>query len=414
MKNFIPPALSALFLLSACGGSGSPAATTPPPVVTPPPPPPVQDTVGPALCVNGEAAGFSCGGMKLHKRIDLADFNAASGNDIWGWTDPADGTEYVLMGLDNGVSFVRISDPENPVLVGKMGTQTVSASWRDIKVYQNHAYVVADNAGAHGMQVIDLTRLRGVSDNREFFPDFHYDQVNSSHNMVINEQSGFGYIVGSNACNRGLHMVDLSTPGTPTFAGCFGADGYTHDAICVNYNGPDTDHTGKEICFSSNEDFVSISDVSDKSAATGLSSVVYPNFGYTHQGWLDESESFLFVGDELDERDRGVRTSTIVIDVRDLDNPQYLYTHQGLNNSIDHNMYVVGNELYQANYRSGLQILQFGNLETDTLNQVRFFDTFPADNESGFDGAWSVYPFFPSGNVVISDINSGLFIVATE
>lgn len=416
MKNIISPSLTAistLIILSACGGSGT-TTTAPPPAVVTPTPPPVQDTTGPSLCVNGVAAGFACGGMKLHKRIDLADFSAASGNDVWGWTDPDNNDEYALMGLNNGVSFVRITDPENPVLVGKMGTQTGTSTWRDIKVYNNHAYVVADNAGAHGMQIIDLTRLRNVSDNREFSPDTVYSDVNSAHNMVINEQSGTGYIVGSNTCNQGLHMLDLSTPASPVFLGCFGTDGYTHDAICVNYAGPDTDHTGKEICFGANEDAVSIADVTDKTAATSLSTVVYPNFGYTHQGWLDESQSFLFLGDELDERDQRVRTSTIVVDVRDLDNPTYLYTHLGLNNSIDHNMYVVGNELYQANYRSGLQVLEFGNLETDTLNQVMFFDTYPDDNESGFDGAWSVYPFFPSGNIVISDIDRGLFIVAKE
>ncbi len=405
------------FSLAACGGSGSTSSTPPPTNVggggsgggggT-------SDTVGPASCVGGVAATFPCNGMKLSKRIGLSDFSAGSGNDIWGWTDPANGDEYALMGLDNGTAFVRITDPENPVIAGKLPTNTVSASWRDIKVYSNHAYIVADNAGAHGMQIFDLTRLRGVSNNQTFSADAVYEGVNSSHNMVINEDSGFGYIVGSNACSGGLHMLNLADPVDPVFEGCMSAQGYTHDAHCIMYSGPDTEHSGKEICFRSNEDSVSIGDVSDKSAPVTLGTEVYPNFGYTHQNWLDESQSFMFVGDELDERNIGNRTRTIVIDVRDLDNPTYLYDYLSPHNAIDHNMYVVGNRLYQANYHSGLQVLEFGDLATNTLNEVMSFDTYPADNERGFDGAWSVYPFFASGNIVISDIDRGLFIVAEE
>jgi len=400
--------------LTACGGSGS---SSPPPaaVVPPTPPPPTNnDTLGPSLCVNGIAATFPCGGMKLHKRVPLSDFSAGAGNDIWGWTDPNNGDEYALMGLNNGTSFVRITDPENPVLVGKLPTETISATWRDIKVYNNHAYIVADRASSHGVQIFDLTQLRGVTNNQTFTADAVYGGIGSAHNIAINEDTGFAYVVGASQCAGGPHMLDLADPLDPVFVGCDSDQGYTHDTQCLVYSGPDTDHTGKEVCFRSNEDSVSVSDVSDKSAPVTLSSVTYPNFGYTHQNWIDETQSFVFVGDELDERDLRVATSTIVLDVRDLDNIEFLYTHVHPTNAIDHNMYVVGSQLYQANYRAGLRVLEFGDLETDTLNEVMFFDTFPDNNESGFDGAWSVYPFFPSGNIVISDIDRGLFIVAEE
>ncbi|NNE59209.1 MAG: choice-of-anchor B family protein [Hellea sp.] len=409
LKFSLTTVLAAMFLAS-CGGSGT---TTPaPPGVVPPPPP--ADTLGPSLCVGGIAATFPCLGMKLHKRVPLSDFNASAGNDIWGWTDPNNGDEYALMGLSNGVSFVRITDPENPVLVGKMTTQTAESTWRDIKVYQNHAFVVADNAGAHGIQIFDLTRLRGISNNANFSADVVFSDINSAHNIVINEDSGFAYVVGSNRCAGGLYMLNIANPVDPIFAGCHSNQGYTHDAQCVIYNGPDTAHVGKEICFRSNENSVSISNVTNKSAPVTLSSATYPNFGYTHQNWIDETHSFLFVGDETDEVDRGIATSTIVLDVRDLNNAQFLYTHVAGTNASDHNMYVVGDLLYQANYHAGLRILQFGDLSTDTLNQVRFFDTYPANNASGFDGAWSVYPFFASGNIIVSDIDRGLFIVAEE
>ena len=405
-------AISILALtLAACGGSGT--TTTTPPPTTVAPPPTAADTEGPALCVNGEAATFPCSGMKLHKRIPLTDMSGGSGNDVWGWTD-GNSNEYALMGMNNGTQFVRITDPENPVLVGKLPTETVNATWRDIKVYNDHAYIVADRAGSHGVQIFDLTRLRGVTNNPTYSADAVYTGVGSAHNIAINEQTGFGYVVGASQCSGGLHMIDLTNALAPQSAGCHSDQGYTHDVQCIVYSGPDTDHTGKEICFRSNEDSVSISDVTDKTAPVTLSSATYPAFGYTHQNWIDESQSFIFVGDELDERDLQVATSTIVMDVRDLDNIQFRYTHVAPTNAIDHNMYVVGNLLYQANYRAGLRVLEFGDLTTDSLNEVMFFDTWPEDNESGFDGAWSVYPFFPSGNIIISDIDRGLFIVAEE
>ena len=400
----------ASFLLISCGGGGS--SDAPPPVAPPPPPPPAALGVGPALCVSGMADGYSCNSMNLEKNVTLAQLGATGGNDIWGWTDPSNGVEYALMGLTNGTAFVRIDDPQDPVIVGTLPTETIVASWRDIKVFNNHAFVTADNAGAHGMQIFDLTRLRGGTTNTVFAADAVYAGIGSAHNVVINEASGFAYIVGSSTCDGGLHMLDISTPLAPVFVGCHDADGDTHDSLCVNYIGPDADYVGAEICFSSNEDSVDIADVSDKAATVSVASEVYPNLGFTHQAWIDDSHTFLIVNDEFDEQTSGVPTSTIVMDVSDLDNPTYLYTHEGTTNAIDHNLYIVGDTMYQANYRSGLRVLEFSDLATDTLLEAAFFDTYPEDDLAQFDGAWSVYPFFASGTIVVSDINRGLFILS--
>src|SRR5690606_20218176 len=95
---------------------------------------------------------------------------ASGGNDIWGWTDPETEKEYALMGLNNGTAFVDVSDPVNPVYLGKLPTHTQSSLWRDIKVYADHAFVVSEASG-HGMQVFDLTRLRGVTSPQTFTVD---------------------------------------------------------------------------------------------------------------------------------------------------------------------------------------------------------------------------------------------------
>ena len=123
------------------------------------------------------------------------------------------------------------------------------------------------------MQIFDLRRLRDVvSPPVQFTEDGWYGGFENCHDIVVNTATGFAYCVGSNTCSGGLHMMNLApNPLQPQFVGCFSADGYTHDAQCVIYNGPDTAHVGKEICFASNEDTLTIVDVTNKSAPVMLS-----------------------------------------------------------------------------------------------------------------------------------------------
>jgi choice-of-anchor B domain-containing protein len=317
------------------------------------------------------------------------------------------------MGLTDGTAFVDVTDPENPVFLGKLPTATGSSAWRDIKVYQDHAYIVADNASAHGMQVFDLTRLRGQVAPQTFSADVIYGDFGSAHNVAINEDSGFAYAVGSDTCGGGLHIIDISTPNNPLFAGCHSAD-YTHDTQCVLYLGTDADYTGSEICASSNENSFEIVDVTDKTSPVTISTSGYPQSGYAHQGWLTEDHRFFLMGDEADESTFAVPTRTHVFDVSDLDNPVYVFPYEAATNSIDHNLYVAGNRVYQANYTSGLRILEFGNLANNELMEVAFFDTYPASNATNFSGAWSVFPYLPSGTVIVSDRSNGLFILSMQ
>lgn len=399
--------VSMLVVLSACGGSSG-GSTTPPP----PPPPPGLST-GPEICAGGNAGDFSCAGIDLKQRVSLATMQGTSGNDIWGWVDVQSGSEYALMGMTNGTAFVDVSDPENPVFLGILPTETVESSWRDIKVYADHAYIVADGAGAHGMQVFDLTRLRTAIPPETFMADVVYGDFASAHNLAINEDTGFAYVVGTSTCD-GLHIVNISTPNNPLSAGCHVSIDI-HDAQCVNYLGPDTDHAGSEICMNSAEDRVSIADVSNKPTQVTISEVAYPDLGYVHQAWLTEDHEFLLVGDEIDELNSpGQATRTHVFDVTDLDAPAYVYAYEAATSSIDHNLYVLGNRVFQANYTTGLRVLDFNDLANSDLMEIAFFDTFPGSDTAQFDGAWSVYPYFPSGTIIVSDISNGLFILTLQ
>ncbi len=403
----------------SCGGGGErapPPVVVPSPVAAPPPPPAAPRPLGaqPARCADGNAGDFACLRISLASRVALEEMEGTAGNDIWGWADIETGAEYALMGMSNGTAFVDVSDPESPAFLGRLATQTFESAWRDIKVYRNHAYVVADNAGAHGMQVFDLGGLRGLSGSEELSADLVYGDFERAHNLAINEETGYAYAVSTDTCGGGLHMVDIRTPINPMFAGCHEPDGWTHDAHCVVYRGPDAERRGREICFSSNEDHVEVVDVTDKSAPLALSTSTYPNRGYVHQGWLTEDHAFFLLGDELDESRFGLTTRTHVFDVSDLEAPEHLYAHNLGTGATDHNLYVLGDRLFEANYTSGLRVLEFGDLARREFEEIAWFDTYPTSDGTGFDGAWSVYPYLPSGTVVVSDISNGLFVLTLE
>lgn len=369
------------------------------------------------------AGAFPCSGIDLRKRVPNDDMGGG-GNDIWGWVDPMNGDEYAIMGLTNGTAFIDVTDPENPSIIGHLATNTTESTWRDMKVYMDHAYIVADGAGAHGMQVFDLTHLRTATPPANFAPDTVYTGFRNAHNLAINAATGFAYAVGTNTCNEGLHIVDIMAPTMPVMAGCFD-EADIHDTQCVIYQGPDNDHAGSEICFNSastntannlpiGTHHLGIVDVTNKSAPVTIFERDYPQAGFAHQGWLTEDHRFFLLGDESDETNFSVPTRTHVFDITDLDAPTYVYAYDAGTVSIDHNFYVFGNRVYQANYTSGARVLEFNDLSNRDLMEVRFFDTYPDSNVRSFDGLWSVYPFFPSGNIIASDTANGLFVLTVQ
>ena len=374
-------------------------------------------------CIEGQAGLFECKDVNITAFVPIAEIGGARGtrvNDIWGWTDPETGIEYAIVGRTNGTSFVDISDPYQPVYVGDLPATPGSriAIWRDMKVYKDHVYVVADGAGEHGVQVLDLTRLREFRGEPITFEEtFHYDGIHSAHNIVINEETGFAYTVGNSGggetCGGGLHILDLSTPAAPAFDGCFAdpetgrrGTGYSHDAQCVIYAGPDEEHRGKEICLGSNETALSIADVTDKDAPVTISSASYPKVAYAHQGWLTEDHRYFYMNDEGDEPQGLVEgTRTLVWDVQDLDDPVLVTEYIAETTATDHNLYIVGNTMYQSNYDAGLRILDI----SDPVNPVEigFFDTSPYEGGA----SWSNYPFFESGVIAVTGTGDGLFLL---
>jgi choice-of-anchor B domain-containing protein len=367
-------------------------------------------------CTNGFAGAYPCEGYNLLAHISATEMGATGGNDSWGWTDPLDGKEYAIVGLNNGTAFIDISDPIAPVYLGKLPTQTGSATARDIKTYNNFAFVVSDNNGNHGMQIFDLTRLRTVANPPETFTvDALYSDFTNAHNLAINEETGYAYALRTNLFGGGVHFIDIQDPLNPINAGGFSGVS-THDAQIITYNGPDTDYTGREILFSYNgfDQDVWIVDVTDKGNPQAITSFTYSNSEHAHQGWVTEDHQYILMGDESDEVNLGIDTRTIIFDITDLDNPTESFVYVGPTAATDHNGYVHGDNYYLASYNAGLRVIDISEIANGTLTETGFFDVYPSNDASGFNGAWSVYPYFDSGNLVISvrDSAGGLFVVA--
>ena len=400
-----------------------------------------------ATCIDGFAKipgtdyEYSCLNYDLMGRVTLEEMDAEAGNDCWGWTDSTTGREYAIMGVNNGTSFIDITDSTSPQYLGKLPTSTVDSSWRDMKVYNDHVYIVSE-AGDHGLQVFNLANLRGLDSEQVFSADYTDKSFGKAHNIAINEDSGYAYIAG--ARTKGIYAFNLSNPLAPKLELEGSQFGYSHDAQIVNYKGPDQDHFGKEIYIGSNENKVDIVDVTDKSEPKLISTFLYDH-QYTHQAWLTDDHKYALLGDELDEVDSNyelkadAKTRTVIIDLSDLEKPSLHHDYEAETKAIDHNGYVKGTEFFLASYTAGLRVLDILNIDQKSISETGFFNTFINHNDSGlpnsttvksqdpdgdhsgkkgnssaFNGAWSVYPFFKSENIIISDINSGLYIVKKQ
>ncbi|MEQ9104565.1 MAG: choice-of-anchor B family protein [Rhodothermales bacterium] len=372
-------------------------------------------------CVDGKIGPFDCDEVELLSFLPNDYLRAPENargvrvNDNWGWTDPDTGREYALIARTDGVSFVDVTDPLSPVLIGDLpkpwGTPP-SPIWRDIKTFRNHAYIVADGAGDHGLQIFDLTRLRGVTEPPALFePDVHYTGIASSHNVIINEDTGFAYTIDRPTCGGGLYMMDINNPLDPVFVGCAkGGNHGTHDTQCVTYTGPDQRYTGHELCLNSNGAEFEIMDVTDKAHPVSLSTASSPAAAYIHQGWLSDDQRYFYQNDEADVLRGNVdRTRTLIWDLADLEDPILVNEFMGSMPASAHNLYIKDGFMYQANYRYGMHVLDI----SDPVHPVEVgsFDTTPYLDGPGFSGAWSTYPFFESGTVIVTSKREGMFLL---
>jgi choice-of-anchor B domain-containing protein len=388
-------------------------------------------------CAGGFAGSFPCDRVDLIAHI--ADRSStASGADIWGFIDLNTNREYAIMGYSTGTAVYDISDAENPREVGFIDGQRTT--WRDIKVYQSwntdvqrwdaYAYVTADDA-SDGLFIIDLTGLPHEISRVNYAGDFA-----EAHNVYL-ARADFGtglkltdappllIIAGSNRSDGRLRTYLLDNPRAPAFQAMPGTPTgqpesdrlYMHDAasMLVTDARKDTQCVNAaaspwcDIVFDFNESTLDIWDLTDPLDPVRLSRTPYGNASYTHSGWWSEDRQYVFLQDELDERDRGLGTTLRTFSIADLRNPMLVGTWTGPSRAIDHNGFVRGNRYYMSNYARGLSILDI--TDPTTMRLAGYFDSYPSSDAVGFPGAWGTYPYLPSGRILISDIDSGFYIV---
>lgn len=387
-------------------------------------------------CVAGSADGFACHNMSLLAHIPLADLpnNPNSANDIWGHVDLNTEKEYAIIGLTNGVAVVDVTIPTTPEVIGSI--TGLSSGWRDIKVYQFfdtstlrwQAYAYATTEANEGLTIIDLNDLEnGISLVRRQTTDrsahnIYISNVDYGLNIALAGQVPAVHILGSNNFGGSFRSYGLSDPETlgSTYTNSLGTrNDYTHDAASLTINDAraqtdcvQANNTDCLVILDFNEKSLRIWDHTDENQAIELGSSSYPNAEYTHSGWWSEDKQYVLVHDELDEQEFGLNTTVNIFDISSLSTPTLVSTWSGPTRAIDHNGFVRGNRYYMSNYERGLTVLDITDPSAPV--EVGFFDTYPVSDNTGFNGAWGVYPFLPSGNILVSDINSGLYIIQDQ
>jgi len=383
-------------------------------------------------CIAGSASEFPCNNVDLVAHVPLS--SGTSGNDIWGHVDLNTHIEYAIMGVSNGVKVYSLETPTSPKEVGFIsGSNT---SWRDIKVYQYfnklthsyQAYAYVTSESNDGIKIIDLNNLPNsvslATTNRTEASahNVYINNVDYTLNTQLPNATATVQIVGAKSYGGAFTSFSLTdpknisrlfTPSTNSRAN------YTHDAtsFLIDDERKNRDcQTATEFCnilVDFNETEIRFWDITNTNQVTELSSIGYDDVAienqYVHSGWFSDDKRYIFAHDEYDEFQGGLNTTVRVFDISDLKQPVLAGMYKGPTKAIDHNGFVRGNRYYMSNYERGLTILDIS--DATNPKDVGFFDSFPTSDNKSFNGAWGVYPYLPSGLILLSDINSGLYVL---
>lgn len=389
----------------------------------------------PATCQAGFAGQFPCRNVDFLAQLTLADFSTrpSSAANVWGLVDLNDNREYAVIGLRNGTAIVDVTDPANPREVTTIPGN--SSAWREVKLYQvrdavanryrAYAYITTEAPGS-GLQVIDLSGLPNSASLATTLTDTgsqhtaYVSNINYATNVALPGAQAFLYLAGSNVAGGAWRAYSLANPAQPQLVGtATPGSGYMHDSTSLLLTDARTSqcepgHNPCEVLVDFNETTIDLWDVTNKSLPVRLSTTTYPGVEYTHSGWPSSDQRFIMVHDELEEIRRGFNTQIYTLNIDNLRFPSIVTSFRGLDTTTDHNGYTKGSRYYVSHYRRGLVVFDATN--PAQLAEIGNFDTFlvPAANSAGTDGAWGVYPFLPSGTILISDISNGLFLLREQ
>lgn len=320
--------------------------------------------------------------------------------NVWGYT--ANGHEYALVGANTGMVIVDITDPDNPQQIVQIpapeGPPNGSSLWKEIKTYQHYAYLVTEAGG--GVQIIDLSKL--PSPNLDYHVYTGDGAISGQlggniHALQVDEAKGFLYCWGGNLFGGGAKIMDLKPdPWNPHYVGKFDQLGYIHDGYVDN----DTMYSGHIYA-----GYFAIVNMANKAAPELINFQTTPN-AFTHNTWLAPDRKTLLT---TDEKTGSFLAAYDVSDPTDIHFLDKIQSNPG-SGSIVHNTYTYKNWAVSSYYRDGFTITDI--TRPDNLIQVANYDTYPLGGPD-FQGCWGVYCYFPSGNIIASNISPGDFFIVT-
>jgi choice-of-anchor B domain-containing protein len=310
-------------------------------------------------------------------------------SNIGGYVDSS-GNEYALVGTYNGLSIVDVTDPANPVI--KFNIAGTNSDWREVKTWQNYAYVTTEGC-CNGLQILNLGYLP------DSVPMKYYkgngainNQLNTIHALHVD--AGYAYLYGSNLFNGAAVILDLANPWNPTYTG-HTAGTYIHDGYVRN----DTLY-GCHIY----DGYFSVIDVTNKANPITITTQNTPNL-FTHNSWLNDAGNILFTTDEVSD---SYLTSYDISDLNNITELNRIQLTPG-SGSIVHNTHTLNDFEVVSWYKDGIAIVDASH--PDNMIVTGSYDTYTQGSGDGFNGCWGVYPYLPSGNLVVSDIDNGLYVL---
>ena len=345
--------------------------------------------------IPSDPSGTSHGGLLNMQELgylDLVSIHNSDLSDIWGWSNG--NQEYAIVGVNNGTSVVDVTNPANPTEV--FYEPGMNSIWRDIKTYNGYAYVTTE--AQNGLLIIDLNSLPGNTNlNTSYYTGPNSNQWESAHNLYIDE-NGICYIFGANRGNGGCIMLDLNTnPMNPSEVGEID-DWYVHDGVA----------RGDTLYLAHITDgFMTMWDISTIGSPVMLGQQTTPG-NFSHNLWMSDDGNYIYTTDEITNGYIGEYDITDPNNMTELDRIQ---SSPGMD-VIPHNVHFIDDYIVSSYYRDGVVIHDVSN--KGNMVEVGNFDTAPNFSGDGFNGCWGVYPWLPSGNIIASDIEKGLYVLSVS
>ena len=319
-------------------------------------------------------------------------------NECWGVT--INNHEIAVIGSTKGTHFFDITNPNNISEVAFVeGAYTgPGVIHRDYHDFEGYLYAVCDEGSSSTLQIIDISNLpisvNVVYDSNNLF--------SKAHNIFIDTATAKLYSCAST--NYAMDIYDLTNPTNPILIYSYDDVGHVHDAYVKNDTAYlNCGYDGFKIIDFNNSDIATNNNHIELASLTS-----YPDAGYNHSGWLNDDGTVYVMMDENHGYD------VKILDVSDFSNISVISTFNSNVNSqsMAHNGIIKNNMLFIAYYHDGLRVFDISN----PFNPIQtwMYDTYSPNSHASYKGAWGVYPYFQSENIVVSDMQSGLYILKLD